>query len=295
MSVSDRFSTLLSRTDLTDVDVQQFASHKATVKTRLSTVFPASTVVQMGSQTRGSEVRGSSDVDLLLAMPRDSVRWGEKYKRSDAVLKEVKAQLEDRYTQTSVDRDGQAIAISFGDGKYVIEVVPGFYWGPDANNNNYPTYCIPDGAGEWMLTGPQTHNKYINDADTRSGGKLKNVAKLLKWWRICRSPNIPLNSFHLELLMAQENTCVGVKGYQQCVYDALLLLYGRECRGLQDPCGISGLVKACDSDAKLKRTIATVNDSAWYAQKAIEAEKAGKISEAYERWDQAFNNYFPKS
>lgn len=146
-----------------------------------------------------------------------------------------------------------------------------------------------------MKTGPQTHNKYIQSADARSTGKLKNVAKLLKWWRICRSPSIPLNSFHVELLLAQEGPCVGVKSYQSCLYEALLLLYRRECRGLQDPCGVAGLVKACDSESKRTRTQAAIHDSAWHAEKAIEAEAAGKISEAYGRWDQVFNGSFPKS
>lgn len=295
MTVSERFFTLLGRTNLTEKDVEQFAGHKATVKRRLETVFPSSTIVQMGSQTRGSEVRGSSDIDLLLSMPRESVRWGDKYKRSDTVLTEVRQQLEARYTQTAVDRDGQAIAISFGGGQYIIEVVPGFYWEPDANNNNYPTYYIPDGGGGWMKTGPQTHNKFIAEADARSGGKLKNVAKLLKWWRVCRTPNVALNSFHVELLLAQEGTCAGVKSYQRCLRDVFVMLFRRECRGLQDPCGVAGLVKACDTEPKREKTQASVNDSAWYAQQAIEAEDAGKITDAYQRWDQTFNGQFPKS
>lgn len=295
MSVSDRFSTLLSWTNLTDAQVNQYNSHIATVKTRLKTVFGATNVPIIGSHSRESATAQSSDVDLLLTLPVDAVKWGSGWKLSTTVLDEVRAQLEDRYTQTEVQRDGQAVRINFGNGEYPIDVVPGVYAGALPDHSNYPSYYIADGTGQWMKTAPQAHNKYITAADVKSGGKLKNVAKLLKYWRHRRTPAIPLNSFHIELLLAQEQICEVGKSYAKCVADALKLLYNRDCRALQDPLGISGLVPAGNTNPKVQRIIASAGDSADHAQRALNADGWGSYSEAYSQWDMVFNGGFPKS
>lgn len=295
MSVADRFSTLLGWTGFTDAQSQQYEGHIRTVKRRLETVFGATNIPVIGSRSRGSAGAFGSDADLLLGLSRDSVRRGETWKHSSTVLDEVRKQLEDRYTQTDVGRDGQAIVVAFSDGKYPVDVVPAVYKGPSAQHNNYPIYWIPDGDGWWMESGPQAHNKYINDADTLSGGKLKNVAKLLKYWRVCRDPAIPLNSFHVELLLAQERVCVGPKSYAMCMYLALKLLSERQLRALQDPVGISGLVKASNTEAKRERALQAINGSLGHAARALVAEAEGPLPEAYNQWGLVFNSYFPKS
>lgn len=295
MSVSDRFSTLLGWAGLSQTDVDRFTGHIKTVKRRLETVFGANDVKLIGSLSRNSGVASASDADLLLGLSRDSVRWGNDYKKSSTVLDEVRRQLEDRYTSTHVEKDGQAVVINFADGKYPVDVVPSFFKGPSAAHNNYPVFYIPDGDGWWLESSPQAHNKYITDADTKSGGKLKNVARLLKYWRICRNPQIPINSFHIELLLAQTGTCVGIKSYAWCMYETFKLLHERDGRALQDPVGLSGLVKAANTEAKRLKVVQTVSGSYDHAARALIAEQESNISEAYRQWDLVFNGCFPKS
>jgi signal transduction histidine kinase len=50
--------------------------------------------------------------------------------------------------------------------------------------------------------------KYIREADVRSGGKLRHVAQLMKHWRECRSPRVPLSSFHIEMLLVSARNCM---------------------------------------------------------------------------------------
>lgn len=103
-----------------------------------------------------------------------------------------------------------------------------------------------------------------------------------------------MNSFHVELLLAQANVCSGIKTYGQCLFDAFQLLADRECRALQDPIGISGLVRAANTEAKREKVQAAVADSAFHAVKALLAEAQGDTREAVDQWDLVFDGNFPR-
>jgi hypothetical protein len=146
-----------------------------------------------------------------------------------------------------------------------------------------------------MPTSPQAHNKFIKDADERSRGRLKQVAKLIKFWRRCREPHIPLNSFHVEMLLADEDICATAKSYAVCFNNVLARLANRKCCGLQDPLKISGTIPAASTDDKRRRTLAAATSSANHAHKAIMAERSGDMAEAVRQWDLVFNYEFPKT
>jgi len=82
----------------------------------------------------------------------------------------------------------------------MVDVVPAIFGG--WSNQNTPIYWMPNGEGWWMNSSPPAHNTYIKKAEERSGGKLKRTAKLIKYWRECRDPKIPISSFHIEMLLA---------------------------------------------------------------------------------------------
>src|SRR6266487_566121 len=89
------------------------------------------------------------------------------------------------YPTTPVERDVQAVVVPFSQGASV-DVVPAVF--DQMLNGKLPLYLIPDGDRDWMPTCPELHANYIRQADAKSGGKLKRVAQLLKYWRECRSP-----------------------------------------------------------------------------------------------------------
>ena len=139
------------------------------------------------------------------------------------------------------------------------------------------------------------HNRFIRDADEASGGKLKNVAKLMKFWRLCRSPNVALSSFHIEMLLAETGICKGAKSYGQCFYELLAELARRECRGFMDPCEVSGMLSACDTEAKRDHALRAVANSRDHAKAALQTDWWGTYQEAYRQWDLVFNGHFPKA
>lgn len=65
-------------------------------------------------------------------------------------------------------------------------------------------------------TCPSLYDDYITRANRESGGKLAHVAQLMKFWRECRAPRIPLSSFHIEMVLASEQVCKETKPYSQC-------------------------------------------------------------------------------
>ena len=144
-----------------------------------------------------------------------------------------------------------------------------------------------------METAPEAHNTYLKAADTQSVGKLRRTTQLLKYWRSCRTPAIPLASIHLELLLASENVCVGAKSYSRCLRDAFHLLRNRECRGLRDPLGIAGVLYAVQTTAQAEQLVSAVDYAAEHAQSAVEAQERKDWKEALRQWDIVFNGKFP--
>jgi hypothetical protein len=294
MTIAARFVKLIGRISPSPRDNLIYRVHENTVRRRLETAFQANRVARIGSYARGSAIRATSDIDLMLILKRDEVRRGESWKTSTTVLGHVRDELLSRYPRTDVVRDVHAVVVRFADNQHPVDVVPAFYW-QHGGVKNYPIYMIPDGDGGWMPTSPYAHNKFIKEADERSRGKLMRVARLVKFWRRCREPHIPLNSFHLEMLLAAEDICSGPKSYAVCFNNALAALANSEGRALRDPLGISGLIPAAGTEDKRQKVQAATGSSAGHAYKAISAEIQGRIDEAIRQWDIVFNYEFPKT
>lgn len=289
MSISTLFQTLIERIQPTDNEIKAVDSHLSSIKSRLNDAFQVSKYLIAGSQSRGSSIKDHSDVDLFVMLNVDEVRWGDQYKTSTTVLSNIKKELDGRFWNTKVYTDVNAIAIDFSDCH--ADVVPVFWGGK--TSDNWPLYQIPDGSGWWMKTSPDRHNKYIRDADEASGGMLKRTAQLMKYWRECRSPRIPLSSFHIEMVLASEKICVGVKSYADCIKELLQSLAKRECRGIQDPLGISGIIPCVKTENQRETALASVRYSRDQAKSAVDFESLWPL-QAKKHWDTVFNGKFPK-
>jgi hypothetical protein len=291
MNVSDSFRLLLSRIEPVTTELELARSHASSIASRLSGEFTLNKLLLVGSHSRETAIRGYSDVDYFAVIARKETRWGDDWKNSETVLKNLRRVLDAGFEETEVAKDGQAIVVGFGGGERSVDVVPAVFQGMSTNGR--PVYGMPAGNGTWMPTSPEGHNKFILDANSRSGGKLRGTAQLLKFWRECRSPRVPITSFHIELMLAGEDVCKVGMSYSQCVLEALRLLARRECRGYPDPLGISGNVRAAGTDAKRGSALAAVQYARDHAASAIEADARGKLDEARRQWDIVFNGQFP--
>jgi len=291
VNIAACFGKLVNRVQPLDNEKAMAQQHLYTVKTRLTATFNIRKFPPSGSFVRGSFIRGGSDADLMALISRKDFKWGDDLVTSRTALERIRVELMKRYPNTPVRTDVHAVVVPFSQGASV-DVVPAVFEG--MLPNNWPRYVIPDGTGGWMPSCPELHNKYIRDADVRSGSKLHRVAQLVKYWRECRSPRVPLSSFHIEMLLASEGLCTGVKSYAACVTETLQLIAERECRALQDPLGIAGHIRAVKTEAQRERSLASVRYSREHAKDGCLSDYAGNVNEAWRQWDIVFNYTFPK-
>jgi hypothetical protein len=291
VNIAACFGKLVNRVQPLDNEKAMAQQHLYTVKTRLTATFNIRKFPPSGSFVRGSFIRGGSDADLMALISRKDFKWGDDLVTSKTALERIRVELMKRYPNTPVRTDVHAVVVPFSQGASV-DVVPAVFEG--MLPNNWPRYVIPDGNGGWMPSCPELHNKYIREADARSGSKLHRVAQLVKYWRECRSPRVPLSSFHIEMLLASEGLCTGVKSYAACVTETLQLIAERECRALQDPLGIAGHIRAVKTEAQRESSLASVRYSREHAKDGCLSDYAGNVNEAWRQWDIVFNHTFPK-
>lgn len=289
MTTSESFLELIRRIQPLDSEIQAARQHLATIRARLESEFDVSKCFPIGSFSRSTSIRGFSDTDLLAVFRKPVFTWGNSPINSDSAIEKVRIALAERYSSSNVYKDGIAVAVSFSDGR-LVEVVPAMF--DSMYREKWPVYLIPDNAGGWMLSCPSLYDAYLAEANTESGGKLIYVAQLIKFWRECRTPRIPLSSFHIEMLLATEEICKGVRTYPDCMLGLLRSLAMRECRAMRDPYDIAGNIPAVKTASQRERALASVVNSRDHAASAV-AAATYDINEARRQWDIVFNGKFP--
>jgi len=290
MTINESFFELIRRVQPLDTELQAARQHLAAIRTRLETEFDVSKCFTIGSFARDTSIHGFSDTDLMAVFRKTVFTWGDSLINSDTALEKVRQALAERYPNSDVYKDGIAIAVSFSDGQHV-DVVPGVFG--SMYQEKWPVYLIPDNVGGWMQTCPSLYDAYLAGANKESGSKLIYVAQLMKFWRECREPRIPLSSFHIEMVLAYEEVCKGVKSYADCMLEILRSVARRECRAMRDPYGIAGNIPAVKTASQRERALASVTNSRDHAESAVTADSRGDIQEARRQWDIVFNGSFP--
>ena len=293
-TIPQAFQLLLSRLDPTAPEDGARLRHGRTIKQGLTSAFSnVSKVEVIGSHTRESAIHVHSDVDYLAVLSKADATRGGSLVRSTTILKRVRDALDGRFPKTAVRVDGPAVVVAFEGGKGAVDVVPAVWTGTVSQQSGYPKYAIPNAQGGWLETSPQYHGKYITTANQKARGKLASTMRLLKAWKFARQPAIPCLGFHVEMLLASEGTCNGVRSYGGLLVDAFRLLRDRGGRGLNDPKRVSPRIDVARSEAERKRLVTAAAYAADHAERAIRAEAEFKLDEAFRQWDLVFNGTFP--
>lgn len=292
MRVAISFAKLANAIQPTNTSIEKGRLHASTIRARLSKSFAVSKTTFIGSTSRDTAIKSTSDVDLLVVFKRDEARRGGNLVSSDTLVNRVRNDLNARFHATTVRRDGQAVVVQFGQGSEPVDVVPAIFQ-EFRGSALAPVYLIPRGDGEWMETAPEAHQRYLVAKNNQSANKLRRTIKLLKQWRASRTNGIPLSSIHLELLLASENVCIGAKSYSRCIAEALDVLRRRECRGLRDPVGVAGVLYAVQTQAQYEQLRSAVEYAADHADRAVYAESKKNWNEALRQWNIVFNGTFP--
>lgn len=283
-TVEQGFTTFLGRLTPTDAQRAAGAPHRESVKDALSSYVKVKTFYETGSFSHGTGVRGFSDIDALVSI------GNPKPDSSDTALSWVETALSTRFPRTTVRISRPAVVVEFAGGYETWEIIPGFITARGTADQY--VYDIPGPAGGWIDSAPRTHLQYVNDCNTRpSSGKAKALARLVKSWKYyC---NVPISSFYLEMRAAQH---VSAQSSYIHVWDICQLLekmQGHQLAAMNDPSGASGRFNACSSDAKKKDALSKLQTASTRARKALDADQAGKSSDAFYYLNLVFGGSFP--
>lgn len=113
----------------------------------------------------------------------------------------------------------------------------------------------------------------------------------IKTWKYYKT--VPLYSFYLEMQVARYASKESSIVYSIDVKNIFKLLKDGELAAMQDPVGISGYIYPAFSAAMKADALSKINRALTRAEKAREAEDAGRIKDAFYWWDMVFDGYFP--
>jgi hypothetical protein len=144
-----------------------------------------------GSIPRYTALKDYSDLDIVVVLHFGKHVEG---RAPSVVLKDVRDEL-DRYRDTTVRRNGQAVTMHFSDWPKV-DVVPAKRFTSDGKA---VAYGIPDmHLEEWIRSRPRAHSRRMADEASHQGAGFRRMVKMLKEWN--RVHDAPLQSLHLEVL-----------------------------------------------------------------------------------------------
>jgi hypothetical protein len=279
-----RFQRFVELLEPTPAEVEKYGSHQHTVTRRLETYLGA-TVLPVGSHARSTYLRQSSDLDLFAIIPTENALWGGNRKSSTTILRNVRAELEQRFRDTEIGKSGPSVLVNFGQGNYSVDVVPAVKIADDL-------YEIPASEGGWLRSNPIAHNKYLREQNDASGGKLRKISMLVKYWARCRR-SISLHSFTTEIILADSGVCRGVKSYGELLHGALSRLLEYTDHPYPDPLGISNSLRLTSSDGKARKLRGVLETSLERIALALKAERERRINDALAHYQVVFNRNFP--
>lgn len=283
-TIEQGFEDFLSKLKPQTTESDAAKSHRASIESCLKNNFGLKRFVRIGSFGNWTSISRHSDVDYLACLPTDQLT-----QVSTSTLVKVRGALDNRFPNTGVAVNCPAVVVPFGTRKSEItEIVPADYVG---ESNGFKVYEIADCAGGWMKASPDAHNAYVRAVDDKLGGKVKPLIRFLKAWKFFRA--VPISSFYLELRVAKYASDEEAIVYDIDVRNVLKLLWNGQLADMQDPMGVSGYIRACKSDATRADALSKLERAFTRADKARDAARSEKISEAFDWWRLVYDDEFP--
>lgn len=241
---------------------------------------------KIGSFERGTVIRWSRDIDVMVAL--SSATYWDRYGSDSAkMLYWIRDRMNKEYDYTVVSTKQVAVRMFLGDGLQV-DLVPTFM-------RSGGGYRMPDGKGGWMATNPPFHATEMTGANVDLDFKLKPLVRVMKAWNHANYQH--LRSFHLEMMLWEIwKTHTEIASLPEAVSRSLNSLATIWLQySMWDPWDGGGpkQIDAYLSDAErgvIQRLAAADHTR---AMDAIAYDGAGKVADAFAKWDTVFNGKFP--
>lgn len=286
-SIDEGFREFLSKLTPSSVETEAAKRHRASIRARLETDFELVRFFRSGSFGNGTSISGYSDVDYIASIPRKNLK-----KKSSTTLRAVRDSLDTRFPNTGVAVRCPAVIVPFGtQAKESTEVVPADRVDKTAKGG-HPIYdiadCLEDG---WRRASPEAHNAWVRSIDKKHSGRVKPLIRFIKAWKYFRE--VPVSSFYLELRVTKYADSESSILSNWDVKRVLCHLRDIGLAKMHDPLEVSGYVAACRTQAQLDDAKSKLDRAANRATNALQAEKDGKLKDAFGWWDKLFAEKFP--
>lgn len=263
------------------------ARHRTELEKKLSATFGSARLMATGSNRNSTGVRGHSDEDYFVVLPRSALR-----RDSAQSLTELADVIRERFPRTAVRVNRPCVRVPFGDGDETIEITP------VAANGwtmlGYPQFLIPNGDGGWMFSAPESHNGFVQAIDGRHAGAVRLLIVLAKLWKYTQG--VPISSFYIEITMAayastlpQIDLALDLKIWARQLLDMGLPI-------IFDPrFPYDGLtISPCRTEAQRQEALGRLQTFVGRAQSALQVEQELKVEGALEGWAMAIAGAQPK-
>lgn len=249
-----------------------------------------------GSYARDTMLRQSRDVDVFLVLDinyytgsYESPAYRDQATGPANLLDRIRRLLLNRYPNSTVSRDGQAVRVEFA--HVHIDVVPAFV---DLYSDGY---LIPDSrSNSWLRSNPLKHSTAVSEFNARPqvGYRFVPISKMVKYWNYSHS--YEMRGFFLEMWARDIYQFWSMDSHA----DGLHTFFDRAVYYLDagymvsDPAGYGDLMQQFLPTAEKRAEARWRLDSAReYARIAIDANGLGSNQLGISAWKSLFGTAFP--
>lgn len=287
-SLDKAFEEFLQQLRATTTETQAAASHRSSIEAKLKQAFGLTSFFRSGSFGNGTNIANYSDVDYFAVIPPKNLK-----RNSSLSLSAVADALRERFPQTANIRvDAPGVRVPFGlDGAEACEIVPVDETG--RTSLGFRQFDIPDGAGGWKFSAPESHNAYVSNIDKRHGGMVKPLIRFVKAWKFMR--NAPIKSFYIEIRTAHYADGETLIDYGIDIARIFHLMLEDGLADYPDPRFPNDgfLLSACNTENQKLDALSKLERAARWASEAFDHRQAGRPRSAFASWDLVFNGEFP--
>jgi hypothetical protein len=270
-----------------------------------------------GSFARRTKIRELDDIDLIVCIKalgttyseagstvtlhvpdgialRSFCHDGTNYLNSRRVINAFVGGLAaiPQYKSAEIKRNGSAAVLDLVSYAWSFDIVPGFFTTPEWNGRSY--YLIPDGYGQWMKTDPRIDDQRTTMINSRHGGHLWNVMRLIKFWNKRRSVKT-MRSYLLECMVLGFYEAQWVQASarpEMEIARVLRHISERIMTDFNDPKGIQGNINSLTWEERSQISTKAFMH-ARVAEAAIDNEAGGDQRAAINRWREVLGTDLP--
>lgn len=282
-SIACAFRQFSSNLEITGLQESTISTRQQNVRDAVAQDFAVLDTFLTGSYRRSTMIAplSGADIDVFVVLDPKYHAAANQVR----LLNSVMATLKKKYPTTpKIKPDGQAVTITFKDFK--VDVVPGFY-------RKHGGYLIPDAnLGRWISTDPKKHVELWSASNKSHGGSLIPLIKMIKCWN--RNEGNLVRSFHLEVLVRQVLTGVGITDYSSGARWVFDKMRAKVWTKVQDPAGYSDDIAPFLSHLDAQRMIAALDRAYGRAMAAEANAQRGYVRTAVDGWGTIFGVHFPR-